>query len=205
VLKFFSRQNREHVLHLVVGLGNPGAQYVRTRHNVGFRVVEEFARRHGVTSWRNKFHARVAHVPEFAAMVALPQTYMNDSGGSVAALAGYYKVPPQSALVVCDDIALPFATLRMRRGGSSGGHNGLKSIIYSLNTDEFPRLRVGVGRSTPDAIGVVLGAFSAAEEKALGDVIDRAVAGIEKYLHGGIEAAIAQVNASGGTPTPGSS
>jgi len=188
------------VKHLVVGLGNPGAQYVRTRHNIGFRVVEEFARRHDVAGWRSKFHARVAHAPAFNAMLVLPHTYMNDSGGSVAAVAGFYKVQPADVMVVCDDIALPFARLRMRRDGSSGGHNGLKSIIHWMVTDQFPRLRVGVCRSSPDAIGVVLGAFTASEEKALGDVIDRAVAGIETYVHGGIEASIALVNAAGGDP-----
>lgn len=186
--------------HLVVGLGNPGAQYVRTRHNAGFRAVEELARRHEVTAWRNKFQARVAHAQDLGAMLALPQTFMNDSGTSVAPLAGYYKVQPQNVLVVCDDIALPFGHLRMRREGSAGGHNGLKSIIYTLGTEAFPRLRIGVGRSSPDAIGVVLGAFSASEEKALPEVIDRAVAGIERYLHGGIDAAIALVNAAGGAP-----
>jgi len=188
------------VKHLIVGLGNPGAQYVRTRHNIGFRVVEEFARRHGVAGWRSKFHARVAHAPAFNAMLVLPQTYMNDSGGSVAAVAGFYKVQPADVMVVCDDIALPFARLRMRRDGSAGGHNGLKSIIHWVGTDQFPRLRVGVGRSSPDAIGVVLGAFTVAEEKALAEVIDRAVAGIETYVHGGVEAAIALVNAAGGDP-----
>ncbi len=186
--------------HLVVGLGNPGAQYVRTRHNVGFRVVEELARRHRSDAWRNKFHARIAHLADLHAMLVLPQTYMNDSGDSVAACAGFYKVVPQNVLVVCDDIALPFAKLRMRRDGSSGGHNGLKSIIYALRTEQFPRLRVGVGRASADAIGVVLGAFTSKEEQALPDVIDRAVAGIETWLHGGVDAAIAQVNAAGGNP-----
>ena len=191
--------------HLVVGLGNPGAQYVRTRHNAGFRVVEEFARHMRIEVWRNKFHARVAHAPDYAAILVLPQTYMNDSGGSVAAVAGFYKVHPKNVLVICDDIALPFAKLRMRRDGSAGGHNGLRSIIYSLGTEQFPRLRVGVGRSSPDAIGVVLGAFTANEEKALGEVIDRAVAGIETFLRGGVEAAIALVNAAGGEGEPGKS
>jgi len=191
------------VHHLVVGLGNPGAQYVRTRHNVGFRVVEDFGRRHGVTSWRSKFHARVAHAQTFDALLVLPQTYMNDSGEAVADAAGFYKVLPRSALVVCDDIALPFGVLRMRRDGSSGGHNGLRSIEHALSTQEYPRLRIGVGRSSPDAIGVVLGAFTTAEEKALVEVIDRAVAGVETFLHGGVEVAIALINANGGAP-PGS-
>ena len=184
--------------HLVVGLGNPGAQYVRTRHNIGFRVVDAFAKRHGVDGWRNKFHARVAHALEYQAMLVEPQTYMNDSGASVSACAGFYKVRPEHVLVVCDDIALPFATLRMRREGSSGGHNGLKSIIYDLGSEAFPRLRIGVGRATPDAIGVVLGAFTSTEEQALPEVIDRGVAGIETFLRGGIEPAIALVNAAGG-------
>lgn len=184
--------------HLVVGLGNPGAQYVRTRHNVGFRIVEAFGRRHDVASWRNKFRARIAHVQRFDALLVMPQTFMNDSGDSVGSIAGFYKVLPQNILVVCDDIALPFEVLRMRRDGSSGGHNGLRSVEHALGTQEYPRLRVGVGRSSPDAIGVVLGAFTANEEKALVDVIDRSVAGIETFLHGGIEAAIALVNANGG-------
>lgn len=186
--------------HLVVGLGNPGAQYVRTRHNVGFRIVEEFARRHAVTSWRSKFRARIAHVQRFDTLLVLPQTYMNDSGDAVGSVAGFYKVPPQNVFVVCDDIALPFGVLRLRREGSAGGHNGLKSVEHALGTQRYPRLRVGVGRSTPDAIGVVLGAFTSNEEKALVEVIDRAVLGVETFLHGGIEAAIALVNANGGGP-----
>ena len=184
----------------MVGLGNPGAQYVRTRHNIGFRVVEEFGRRHGVTSWRSKFHARVALAQSFDALLVLPQTYMNDSGEAVADAAAFYKVLPESALIVCDDIALPFGVLRMRREGSSGGHNGLRSIEHALATQQYPRLRVGVGRSNPDAIGVVLGAFTSAEEKALVEVVYRAVSGVETFLHGGVDAAIASVNANGGAP-----
>jgi len=188
------------VHHLVVGLGNPGAQYVRTRHNIGFRVVEEFGRRHGVTSWRSKFHARIALVQSFDTLLVLPQTFMNDSGEAAADAAGFYKVLPQGALIICDDIALPFGVLRLRREGSSGGHNGLRSIEHALGTPQYPRLRVGVGRGSPDAIGVVLGAFTSSEEKALVEVIDRAVSGVETFLHGGVEAAIALVNANGGAP-----
>jgi len=188
------------VRQLIVGLGNPGAQYVRTRHNVGFRIVEELGRRHAVTSWRSKFGARIAHLQQFDAMLVMPQTFMNDSGDAVASTAAFYKILPQNVFVVCDDIALPFGVLRLRRDGSSGGHNGLKSVAYALGTEQYPRLRVGVGRSSSDAIGVVLGAFTSNEEKALVEVIDRAVAGIETFMHGGVEAAIAQVNANGGEP-----
>jgi len=134
------------------------------------------------------------------ALLVLPQTFMNDSGASVAPLAHFYKVAPENVLVVCDDIALPFTHLRMRARGSSGGHNGLRSIIDALGTEDFPRLRVGVGRSSPDAIGVVLGAFTPDEERALTEAIDRAIGGIERFLHGGVDAAIALVNADGGVP-----
>jgi PTH1 family peptidyl-tRNA hydrolase len=203
LFRFFARAERERVTHLIVGLGNPGVQYARTRHNIGFRVVEEFARRHNAANWRSKFHARIAHVFEMDALLVLPQTFMNDSGSAVAPIAGFYKVPHENVLAVCDDIALPFAQLRMRAAGSSGGHNGLRSIIDVLGTENFPRMRIGVGRSSPDAIGVVLGSFSAAEERALPEVIDRAIGGIERWLRGGTEAAIALVNANGGAPPAG--
>ena len=183
---------------LVVGLGNPGPNYERTRHNVGFRVVRELARRHAVRSWRFKFEARVARIPERSAVVALPQTYMNASGDSVAPLAAFYAVAPPEILVVCDDINLDFAQLRLRRRGSDGGHNGLASIIAALGSGNFPRLRVGVGRTGPDAIDYVLAAFSRDEEAALPELIERAVGGIETYLRAGIEAAIGAVNVAGG-------
>lgn len=130
--------------------------------------------------------------------MALPQTFVNDSGASVAPLVSFYKIELADLLVVCDDINLQFGQLRMRRRGSDGGHNGLKSIIYALGSEEFPRLRAGIGRAVPDAIGVVLGVFSAAEESALPEIIDRATDGIEVFLRDGIAAAIAAVNAAGG-------
>ena len=171
---------------------------MRTRHNLGFRIVEALARRHGVASWRSRFDARVAQLPDRSAVLALPQTFMNDSGGSVASLASYHRIETKDLLVVCDDINLQFGQLRLRRRGSDGGHNGLKSIIDALGTQEFPRLRAGIGRAIPDAIGVVLGAFFGKEEEALPAIIDRAVEGIDVLLREGVEAAIAIVNASGG-------
>jgi len=170
------------------------------RHNIGFRVVEELARRHDVAGWRTRFQARVARSVELDALLALPQTYMNESGNAVAPLMASHKIALGDLLVVCDDIALPFAHLRMRRGGSSGGHNGLKDIIAALNAEQFARLRIGVGRHSADAISVVLGTFWAEEEKALPEVMGRAVDGVETFLRTGIDAAIAQVNAAGGAP-----
>ncbi|MBV8282641.1 MAG: aminoacyl-tRNA hydrolase [Candidatus Eremiobacteraeota bacterium] len=130
----------------------------------------------------------------------MPQTYMNASGESVAPLASYYKISTRDVLVVCDDVNLPFGRLRMRRSGSDGGHNGLKSIIEALGSTGFPRLRVGVGRQDGDLIDHVISNFTAAEEKALAEMIDRCVAGIETFVDAGIDDAVALVNVAGGDP-----
>jgi len=181
-----------------VGLGNPGKQYERTRHNVGFRVVELLARRHGPVSWRSRFRGKFAEAASIGALLLMPQTYMNDSGESVGPCLMFYKIPLERVIVVCDDINLPFGRLRFRRSGSDGGHNGLKSIILALNSLDFPRLRVGIGRSGPDAIDHVIGAFNKDEESALPEIIARAADGVETSLRDGPEAAIAAVNAFGG-------
>ena len=132
---------------LVVGLGNPGREYARNRHNVGHMVVEELARRHD-GSWRGKFNGRLAEVRIDGHRVALlaPETYMNDSGRSVKAAAQFYKVEPDAILVVHDESDLELGRLQARRGGGLAGHNGLRSIAQSLGTQDFLRLRVGVGR-----------------------------------------------------------
>src|SRR5919199_2633137 len=132
---------------LVVGLGNPGREYARHRHNVGWMVVEELARRHAA-SWRSKFDGQVADVRIDGHRVALlkPETYMNDSGKSVAAAVRFYKVDPEAVLVVHDESDLDLGRLQARLGGGLAGHNGLRSIVQHLKTQEFLRLRVGVGR-----------------------------------------------------------
>ena len=181
-----------------MGLGNPGKQYERTRHNVGFRVVELLAQRHGRVSWRSRFRGKFAEAASMGALLLMPQTYMNDSGESVGPCVAFYKTPLERVLVVCDDINLPFGRLRFRRNGSDGGHNGLKSIILNLNSLDFPRLRVGIGRSGSDAIDHVIGAFNKGEESVLPDIIARAADGVETFLRHGADAAIASVNAFGG-------
>lgn len=132
---------------LVVGLGNPGREYAGNRHNVGHMVVEELARRHG-GSWRGKFNGRIADVRIDDHRVALlaPETYMNESGRSVAAAASFFKVEPDAILVVHDDSDLEAGRLQARLGGGLAGHNGLRSIVQQLGTPDFLRLRVGVGR-----------------------------------------------------------
>ncbi len=189
-------------MRLIVGLGNPGAQYVRTRHNIGFRIVRALAAAEHLEGWRSRFDARVVAAPALDALLVLPQTYMNSSGDAVAPAMSFYKIAVTDILVICDDINLPFARLRLRRGGSDGGNNGLKSITYALGTQEYPRLRFGVGRATMDAIGTVLGAFTGDEEKALPEAIDRAIAGVRAFCADGLDAAIERVNAFGGDPPP---
>src|SRR3989440_1199915 len=132
---------------LVVGLGNPGREYARTRHNVGWMVVEELARRHG-GSWKAKFNGQVAEIRVDGHRVALlkPETYMNESGRSVSAAARFYKVEPDAVLVVHDEGDFDLGRLQARKGGGLGGHNGLRSIVQHLGTPDFLRLRVGVGR-----------------------------------------------------------
>jgi peptidyl-tRNA hydrolase, PTH1 family len=182
---------------LVVGLGNPGSKYARTRHNVGFMVVDALAERWGVGArdWQKKGEARYAIDRARNAILVEPQSYMNLSGRPALGLATFYKVPPERIMVVVDDLDLPFGTLRMRADGSSGGHNGLKSLIESFGQG-FPRLRVGIGRGhDPDAIDRVLGDFSEIEQRELPALVDRAVSGIETWLTDGIASAMNRVNA----------
>ena len=185
---------------LVVGLGNPGKEYERNRHNVGFRVLDELARRHGVRFDQKKSHGKLAASRRGDEPLHLlkPQNYVNLSGRSVAPIARFYKVPPERILVVCDDIDLPFARIRIRPEGSSGGHNGLKSIMQELgNRQDFPRVRIGVGRPPhlrEAVVGHVLENFSADEEKALAPVVDDAADAVELILEGDIERAMDRYN-----------
>ena len=177
-------------LRLVAGLGNPGAQYTETRHNVGYMVVDSLAQNRGVTftrsrpwscdwgKWGNLFLAK-------------PLTYMNRSGESVAAVAHYFKIEPSEILVVVDDIALPLGRLRLRPSGSDGGHNGLKSIIDHLG-DSFMRLRVGIGAAlgTEELVEHVLGRFSPEEQETVEAAISRAGKAIEYIAESGIQSAM---------------
>ncbi len=178
----------------MAGLGNPGSEYERTRHNVGFRVVDEVARRFGAPRWKSKNVALQAHVAQHAVLLLKPLSYMNESGNPVAAAAVWWKTPPADVLVVSDDLDLPFGRLRMRANGGSGGHNGLKSIIARFGED-FPRLRIGIGRGRSDAIDYVLSTFDHEEERALPTLVDVAADGIERWLTGDAGAAIQYVNA----------
>ena len=144
-------------LYLIAGLGNPGGDYARTRHNVGFMVLEGVAKRWGAGwTYEKKFNARLARAEraERTALLCEPQTYMNSSGEAVGAVAEFYRIPVDRFLIVLDDADLPLGQLRLRPGGSGGGHHGLESIEQHLGTREYARLRVGIGRQCPNRITV---------------------------------------------------
>ena len=180
-------------MRLIVGLGNPGKEYRETRHNVGFRVADEIATRHGLTlamapsQVPDTFIAKKFGADPF--LIGKPLTFMNRSGDAVAALAHYYDIVPADLLVVVDEVALPFGRLRARARGSAGGHNGLKSVIERLGTTEFPRLRLGVGRGDTrrDLADHVLSKFEADERSALEELITRAADAAEMFAAEGIE------------------
>ena len=182
---------------LVAGLGNPGREYERTRHNAGWLVVDELARRQG-GSWRSKFSGSLAVVRLGERRLALlkPETYMNDSGRSVSAAARFFKVPAESILVVHDDVDLEPGRLQARRGGGLAGHNGLRSLAQDLGTQDFLRLRIGVGRpgrGDPRPVADwVLSPF--APEEDVGALVARAADAVETIASDGIEAAQQQFN-----------
>jgi PTH1 family peptidyl-tRNA hydrolase len=188
-------------LKLIVGLGNPGSEYRDTRHNVGFKVADALAERWRVADqWREKFDAlQVKTIAgEQPVILAKPLTFMNLSGQSVTAIAGFYKIEPADIFVVTDDVALPLGRLRARRDGGAGGHNGLKSIIQSLATQAFPRMRVGVGRGDDrrDLADHVLGRFEADERDTVSAAVLRAADATEMFLSDGIERVMNAFNAA---------
>ena len=187
-------------LHLIMGLGNPGKEYAGTRHNAGFLVVEKLARR-WQANWtvEKKFAARLARVDRDGGKLLLgqPQTYMNASGEAVRALVEYYQLPLGRVLLVVDDADLPLGEIRMRPGGSSGGHHGLESAEQHLGTREYPRLRVGIGRTQTaerEITDYVLSKFSASERKVVEKVLDRAADQVECWVKDGIGKAMSQFN-----------
>jgi PTH1 family peptidyl-tRNA hydrolase len=186
-------------VHLIVGLGNPGAEYAQTRHNAGFLLVEKLAAK-WKANWTNerKFDARIAKSQRIEKRVLLcqPQTFMNLSGETVGALKNFYQLPLKQVLVAVDDADLPFGEIRLRASGSSGGHHGLESIEQHLGSREFARLRIGIGRKdgAREITNFVLGRFDTTENVMLENVLDRASNQIECWLDGGIEKAMNQFN-----------
>lgn len=191
-------RDRSSVDWLVVGLGNPGPKYEGTRHNVGREVVLEVARRLGVSMDQLKHDSRLVVTSRDGQRVCLatPTLYMNESGRAVGALARFFKVAPESVLVVYDDLDLDMGRLRLRKSGGAGGHNGMRSTISALGTNEFPRLRIGIGRPPPrwDPTDFVLARFDADERAVVDEVVARGADVVEAVVLDGVEAAMNRYN-----------
>ena len=187
-------------LHLIVGLGNPGAEYAKTRHNAGFLLVEKLAEQWRA-NWSNerKFNARIARGESGGKRILLcePQTFMNLSGEAVGALVKFYQVPLPNFLVVVDDADLPLGEIRLRPGGGgSGGHHGLDSVAQHLGSRGFARLRIGIGRKdgAREIVNHVLGKFDSDENGLLEKVLARAVGQVDCWLNAGLQKAMSQFN-----------
>ena len=193
-------------MKLVVGLGNPGKKYSGTRHNIGFEVLGSLAQRYDVGRPKAKFNAEVAEtmIKNQKTILLSPLTYMNLSGQSVRAAVDFYKLPLADILVICDDINLDAGRLRFKPNGSAGGQNGLKDIINRLSSQEFNRLRVGVGRPPPnwDVADFVLGKFLEEDRGTMELAVDRAANAVEVWVEQGIQPAMNQFNADPNKPKP---
>jgi len=181
-------------MYMIVGLGNPGREYENTRHNAGFMVLDALESKLGadISEKKHKGLCGKAVIGGQKVILLKPQTYMNSSGESVRAAADYYKIDPADILVIYDDISLAPGQLRIRAKGSAGGHNGIKSIIAHLGTQEFPRVRVGVGEKPPrmDLADYVLGHFSAEEKKIMADAVKEAADAACEVISDGIDHAM---------------
>lgn len=186
-------------MYVVVGLGNPGNEYRMTRHNIGFEVVDYMASQNNVKINKIKFKAVYGEFNMSGEKVVLlkPQTYMNLSGNSVKEICDFYKIPPENVIVICDDIALEAGKLRIRAKGGAGGHNGLKSIIYTLQSEEFVRVRMGVGAPKTDEWDLadfVLGKFTKADIPVMETAISRAINAVTDIIKEDVQYAMNKYN-----------
>ncbi len=195
------RDEDEDMDWMIAGLGNPGPRYAETRHNLGKMALEHLAERAGIALDQAKFDARFGTGRWAGQRLCLATTlkYMNESGRALVPLASFYKLPPERLLVVYDDLDLPLGSLRLRTGGGSGGHKGMRSLAGQLGGEDFPRLRLGIGRPPPDWAGAdyVLSRFDAEEQEVVQAVIEDAARVIEDVLREGLEAAMNRHNRRG--------
>ena len=179
---------------IIAGLGNPGREYAQTKHNVGFMLVDALAARWGVTSWQEKSEALVAEVRRGAEKVLLvkPQTYMNESGRALGPLMHFYKLEPEDLIVCHDDMDIPCGTIRIRKKGSAGGHNGIKSILAHVGDEHFARVRVGIGRPAPGwtVVNHVLAPFAAEDAPKIQAAIEARVPAVECVVEGAVAMAM---------------
>lgn len=185
-------------MKLIAGLGNPGRDYAGTRHNIGFGVITRISDKYNIplTSKEHKAVCGKGMVGGEKVILAQPQTFMNLSGESIRSIVDYYKIDPEDIIIAFDDISLEVGQIRIRRKGSAGGHNGIKNIIAHLGTNEFPRVKVGVGAKPEggDLVRHVLGRFSREEEKVIGEVLDCAVEAVEMIVSDDVDAAMNRYN-----------
>ena len=181
---------------LIIGLGNPGQRYENTKHNAGFWVIDELLRRCGIEKLRGMCGALIGTTAwdEGTPIYAKPTIYMNNSGKAVAALVNKFDLSFSDLCVVYDDLNLEIGALRLRKKGSDGGHNGMKSIIRCLNTDEFPRLRIGIGAPTHDQVDYVLSEFDELDRVQIDQIVTRAADAVEMLIEDGIQSAMNQFN-----------
>ena len=193
--KIEKKEDTRPVTHIIAGLGNPGAEYQKTRHNAGFLAIDHIAERASVKIDRAKFRALTAEaaIGDKRVLLMKPQTFMNSSGEAIGAAASFYKIPPERVIVLHDEISFSPGKMRIRRKGSAGGHNGLKSIIAHLSSEDFPRVKIGVGQKPSpdyDLVDWVLGKFSADDIKAIEGLYENIYDSIALMLEGKIDEAM---------------
>lgn len=184
-------------MYVIAGLGNPGKKYAQTRHNMGFITIDQLGEKHNIKVDRLKFKALVGEgrIAGQKVLLVKPQTYMNLSGESLREVMRFYKLEPEQLIVIYDDIDLEAGALRIRKFGSAGTHNGMRSVVYQLQSDRFPRIRIGIGSSgKKDLINFVTGGFSKDEVPVLEEAVTKAVSALECMLGEGIDRAMNQYN-----------
>jgi len=191
-------QNSRPSMKIIVGLGNPGLTYRRTRHNIGYLVVNLLARQRQVRLRRGRFQCSQGEgaIGKEKVLLVRPLTFMNASGLCVAGLVRYFDCPLSELLVICDDVNLDLGRIRLRRSGSAGGHKGLTSIIQHLHSEEFARLRIGIGHRPEgmDMMSYVLGVFRRGERPQVNEVVERATQAVETWVYHGVEEAMNRFN-----------
>ena len=185
-------------MKIIVGLGNPGNEYAKTRHNVGFMLVDALAEHLNINLWKDKFNAQIAEgrIGTEKILLVKPQTYMNNSGEAVGPLMRWYKVTPEDIIVAHDDMDIPAGTIRIRKKGSSGGHNGIKSLIAHLGSENFSRVRLGVGRPLPgwSVVNNVLAPFPQEDKTAVDEAIKYLIPAVECIVNDSVDMAMNKYN-----------
>lgn len=196
---FFSFGKRGKIEYIIAGLGNPGKKYENTRHNAGFKAVDLLAKEEGFEFKKMKFHALIADevLAGKRCLIMKPQTMMNLSGEAIVEAAQYYNIPDEKIIVIFDDVSLDVGKIRVRRKGSAGGHNGIKSIISCLGSEDFPRVKIGVGKKPSpeyDMVSWVLGEISAEKQTEFNEALPNAVGAAEMIISDGVDAAMNEFN-----------